>query len=196
MKRNVLKINVLKKLGYNTFTAACAKKHKISHQHIEYYLKRGIIQRISHGVYIFTDAQSPDFEFIIKEKLMAFPRAIVGLKTALRLYDLIEELPSDIDLLVSSENVPKRKMEDVVLHRVKEKILRRGVVNLRGIPVTSIERTIIDLLREKESVAFILQIINEAKKKSIIIETSKLKKMAVDFRVKKSLQFLLEAWIG
>ncbi|MBF0205860.1 MAG: type IV toxin-antitoxin system AbiEi family antitoxin domain-containing protein [Oligoflexia bacterium] len=195
MKEKGLKIDILRKSKESTFTARDALKHKLSHQHLEYYLRKGVIQRIAHGVYLFADKQSVDFEFLIKEKLAAFPNAIVGLRTALRLYDLIEELPECIDLLVPSENTPKKKMEDVTLHRVKSCLLRKGITDMNGIPVTTLERTIIDLLRKKESLSFVLQVINEAKKKGLIIETTKLKKLAVGFRIKNSLELLFEVWM-
>ena len=50
-----------------------------------------------------------------------------------------------------------------------------------------------DLLRVGESIAFVLQVINNAGAKKRVVELPKLKRLAVRFRVKGRVEALLEA---
>lgn len=67
------------------------------------------------------------------------------MKSALKLYGLTEDDPPAIDLMVPESNVPKKKMEDVKLHTVADHLFKEGLTKVRGISVTSLERTIVDI---------------------------------------------------
>lgn len=191
-----MKINALNNSNLSTFNTAQARKLGISPQLLAHYLKKGLIERISHGVYRLTHQPAAfDLESIIKEKLKAIPRGVIGLKTALRLYGLTEDAPGEIDILVPSRNIPKRQLEDVVLHSVKTEIYRMDVKRLRGIPVTSLERTFVDLLRTGESLSTVLNAYRAAQGKNLSISLTKLKKLGGVFHAGSKVNTLIEALI-
>ncbi len=191
-----MKLSALKAKNLSVFTATQAKKCGISPQLLAHYLKQGLIERVSHGVYRLADEPAAfDLESLIVEKLKAIPRGVIGLKTALRLYGLTEEVPGEIDILVPSTNIPKRKLEDVLLHPTKTEIYRIDVKKLRGIPVTSLERTLVDLLRTGESLSMVLNAYREAKGKKLSISLTKLKKLGSLFHARRKVDMLVEALV-
>lgn len=191
-----MKLSTLKAKNLSIFTATQAKKCGISPQLLAHYQKKGLIERVSHGVYRLTDEPAAfDLESLIAEKLKAIPRGVIGLKTALRLYGLTEEVPGEIDILVPSTNIPKRKLEDVLLHPTKAEIYRTDVKKLHGIPVTSLERTLVDLLRTGEPLSTVLNAYREAKAKKLSISLTKLKKLGTLFHARRKVDMLVEALV-
>ena len=127
---------------------------------------------------------------------MAIPQGIIGFYTALRIHEVTEELPPEIDIIVPQENVPKRRLQGVRLHRVKGDIYKKGVIKISGIPVTSLERTIIDLLRDGKAIALILDVLREARAQNKPVSLSEIKRLSILFRVKEKVKRLLEAWVS
>lgn len=187
-----MKIDALKPKGI--FTAKEAKRLGISPQLLAHHRNSGLIERISHGVYRFTD-QSPayDLETLAKEALKVIPHGIIGMKTALRIHGLTEELPPDIDVIVPMNNIPKRKLENISLHPTKTEIYKEDVKKISGIPVTSLERTLVDLLRAHEPMAFILRAYQEARAKKLAISLTKLRKLGQLFHAKHRVESFIEA---
>src|SRR5471030_2372549 len=100
-----MKLDALKKKGKTAFTTAEAARIGISPQLLHHYLGKGLIEKSSHGVYRLADSDSfGDFEQLVLEKLKAIPQGIIGMKTALRIYGLTEELPEEIDIIVTRNN--------------------------------------------------------------------------------------------
>lgn len=183
--------SLLKKIKKSPFDAEYASTKGVSRRMLSYYVKAGRLVRLSYGVYAFSDKLGFDFEGIIKEKLIQAPQAVIGLKTALKLYDLTDEAPANIDLIVPESNVPKRKMDDVKLHSVKDHLFKEGITKIRGIPVTTLERTIIDILRKKGTPKEGRTIIVEAQKRGMRINFSKLEHYATIFRVKSKFESIM-----
>ena len=175
------------------FTVKEAKKFKISPQLISHYYKKKQLKKLSHGVYAFKDQLGFDFYSILKEKIICVPQGIIGLESALKVYDLTDINPPEIQLIVPVSNVPKKKLKDVKLYRMKKDIYKKYITIIEGIPVTSIERTIVDLLRFGYSVSFILNILKECKKKKINVHLGKIKKIASKYSAKGKVSQLLEA---
>jgi predicted transcriptional regulator of viral defense system len=188
-----MSLNLLKKLNKTGFTAEEARRLGVSRRMLGYYAQSGELRRLSHGVYAFPEALGVDLISLIREKLTAVPQAIVGFKTALRLHDLTEESPAEIELIVPLSNKPKRKLADVKFYQVKDAIYKKGVTRVDGISVTGIERTIIDFLRTGASIAFVLGILDAAKAKRIPLELPKIKRLAKIFRVKGKVGRLMDA---
>jgi predicted transcriptional regulator of viral defense system len=188
----------LKKLAaqYPLFNLATADLHGVSRQLIQNYLKKGLIKRISTGVYQFIEYQEEQgIVAEVKEILLACPQCVVGLKTALKIYDLTDEIVGEMDLLVPNNNVPKRKMKLVRFYTTRPDLMRLGVVQMQGISITTLERTIVDLLRIGESISYLLQIIKLAHQKKMDIDLKKIKKFGEKFRVKKKVLNLFEAYL-
>ena len=186
-------LNILKnKFKNRVFTVKEASKYKISPQLLSHYVNNNQLKRLSHGVYSFKENIGFDFHSLLKEKLATIPQAIVGLESALKIYGLTDEAPEAIHLIVPLSNVPKRKLQDVQLYRMKDNIYKKHIKTIESIPVSSLERTIIDLLRFSYSISFVLSVLKESKKKKMPFSIGKIKKMAPIYRVKGKISLLLE----
>lgn len=183
--------SLLKKIKKSPFDAEYARAKGVSKRMLSHYVKNGNLVRLAYGIYALPDKLSFDFEGILKEKLSQAPQAIVGLRTALKLYDLTDEAPANVDLMVPKSNIPKKKMEDVKIHSVVDHLFKEGITKIRGIPVTTIERTIVDLLRKKGTPKEGRTIILEAQKKGVRINFSKLEHYATIFRVKSKFESIM-----
>jgi predicted transcriptional regulator of viral defense system len=183
---------LLKKIKKSPFDTKYARAKGVSTRMLSYYTDLGALVRLAHGVYALADKLAFDFEDILKEKLIQAPQAVVGLRTALKLYDLTDEAPANIDLIVPKSNIPKKKMEDVKLHSIIDHLFHEGVTKIRGIPVTTIERTIIDILRKKGTPKEARTVIQEAQRKGLRINFSKLEHYATIFGVKLKFESIME----
>ena len=196
VKEEKLEVNILSKLKSKfenkIFTTKEAGKYKISPQILSYYVKANQLKRLSHGVYTFKDNINFDSHSLLKEKLASVPQAVVGLESALKIYGLTDEVPEAIHLIVPLSNVPKRKLQDVQLYRMKDNIYKKHIKTIDDIPVSSLERTIIDLLRSGYSISFVLSVIEDSRKKKIPFNIGKLRKMASVYRVRGKISLLLE----
>ncbi len=188
-----MKLSALKNKGFITFNLAQAKRYGVSPSLLTHYINKGLVSRVSHGLYRFPEDAPIDFESLLKEKLKAIPQGIIGFRTAIRLYGLGDDLPGEIDVIVPSTNIPKRKLEDVILHAAKTEIHTIDVKRVRGIRVTSLERTIVDLLRSGASTAQAVSIYTQAKTKRLPISLTKLKKLGSLFRAKRKVDVFIGA---
>ena len=185
---NLLKINFSDRI----FTVKEAGKYKVSSQLLSYYVKQAKLKRISYGLYAFKNSLNFDFQSLLKEKLACIPHGIVGLESALKLYGLTDETPDTFQLIVPLSNVPKRKLSDVKFYRMKDNIYKKHTINISNLPVSSLERTIIDLLRFGYSISFVLSVIEDSKKKKVPISIGKVQKLAPLYRVKGKVSRLME----
>lgn len=186
-------LNSLKLIAKPYFSSESAARLGVSSRMLAYYAARGRLIRVSHGVYCFPGDQDLSLLGIIREKLSAVPKGVVGMRTALRLHGLGEEVPGTIDILVPDTNVPKRKIADVAFHRVKAHLISASVNKHQGVRVTSLERTLVDLLRAGEPLAFVLNVFNEAKAKNIPIRLPLIRQLGRKLRAKAKTERFLEA---
>lgn len=190
-----MKLKAIQRIRATVFTTDQAHKVGVSNVVLHYYASRGRLIRVSHGVYRLPETASLDLESMIKDKLIMVPQAIVCMKTALQLFDLIDESPAKIHLMVPSENVPKRALMNVKLFRTKRNLYKRSIIKFRGIPVTTVERTIIDLLRFEQPISLAIDVFKRAQNKKIIVSLSQIKRLATPFRVRDRVDALIEAVI-
>jgi len=183
----------LKKLKKQTFTLAEARSVDVSPPMLTYLVRKGLIERRTQGLYAFPEAAPIDLPDTIKELLKVIPRAIVGHSTALYLYGLTDELPGDIELLVPDRNAPKRRQTGVRTYRVRADMKRIRVRSIEGIPVTTIEQTIIDLLRKGAPLSRLIETFRLAQRKRLKPSLTELTKIAADFRAKGRAKVLVEA---
>jgi predicted transcriptional regulator of viral defense system len=180
-----VKIDRLRSRFSRVFTTAEARSAGVSPQLLRHYLGKGWVERAGHGLYRFPSDEDLDLESQIHELLKAVPQAVISHRTALRLFGLTEEAPPKIDLIVPDKNVPKRRLEDVELHPVAASLLRSGLTRVRGIPVTGIERTCVDLLRDGESISFVLSVFREAQEKNLKPSLVRIRKLGAQLRAKE-----------
>lgn len=175
---------LLKKLKKSPFDTAYATSKGVSGRMLSYFIKQGQLVRLAQGVYAFPDKLNFDFESLVREKLIQAPQAVIGMQSALRLYDLTEDAPTVIDLMVPASNVPKKKMEDVKLHSVIDHLFDEGLTKIGGIPTTTLERTVVDILRKKGTPKQGRDIIILAQKKGFRFNFSEFERLATIFKVK------------
>lgn len=175
---------LLKRLKKSPFDKAYATSKGVSGRMLSYFVGQGQLVRLAHGVYAFPEKLNFDFESLVKEKLIQAPQAVIGMKSALRLYDLTEEGPAVIDLMVPASNVPKKKMEDVKLHSVIDHLFEEGITKIGGIPATTLERTVVDILRKKGTPKQGRDIIVWAQKKGIKFNFSEFERLSTIFKIK------------
>ena len=187
-------LNTLKKkMPHGVFNVKQARNYKISPQLLSHYVKKCKLTRISQGVYAFNDSLSFDFYSILMEKLACVPQAVIGLESALKVYGLTDETTPIVHLIVPVSNVPKRKLKDVQLYQMKDSLYKKHIKIINNLPVSSIERTTVDLLRFGYSLSFVLSVLKECRKQRVPFNIGKIKKIAVPYRVKEKAKNLLEA---
>jgi len=182
----------LKSLKRQCFTTKEAVSAGVSPRSLNYLLNRGLIERRAQGLYIFAGTEPEDIIGTIKERLLAYTKAIVGLNTAVTLYDLTDDAYDKIDLIVPNGYVPKL-FDDVKIFQTRTPLSKIETTILHDLPVTSIEQTIVDLLRTGEPLSKVLDIYYRAENKRIPVAIPKLKKIAANFRAKAKIKIFLEA---
>ncbi len=178
-----MKSKLLKLIKKNKFNTSYARSKGVSPRMLSYYVQLGLLVRLAQGSYAFPDKLSFDFEGLVKEKLLQAPRAVVGLYSALKLYGITDESPQVIDLFIPETNVPKKKIEDVHFHTIKNHLYAEGLTKFKGIRITSLERTIVDVIRKQGTISQGLQILHEAQKKGFKIDFSEILRLGALFRV-------------
>jgi predicted transcriptional regulator of viral defense system len=162
---------------------------------LTYLVRKGSIERRSQGLYAFPDTEADNLPTAIKELLTVIPHAIVGHATALQLLGLTDELPGVTELLVPDRNAPKRRLKNVRLHRVRGDMKRLRVKRIRGIPVTTVEQTLVDLLRGGAPLSPLIEIFRLAQRKRLSPSVTEIARIAADFRAKARAKVLVEALI-
>ncbi len=187
-------IKKLQKFKNSIFSTADAGKLGISPRMLTYLVQKGAIERRVHGLYSLPSyVEEIDLLEIIKEMILIFPAAIVGLQTAIQLHNLSDTPTREIDLIVHQTKSPSRKLKNVKFFRVRTPISKFKTKILHGFRVTTIEQTMVDLLRADWPISELVRIFNLAQKKRITVELSVLRKLSYRFRVKGKIERFIEA---
>lgn len=184
--------NTAKKLAplleLSSFTSQDAKIEGVSSASLAYYVKKGLIERIGHGVYrgIYSPKVS-DFRWEnLVESVQRVRNGIVCLTSALALYDLTEEIPRQHWIAIPNETMHRAPPSTKVI-RMRNTSLGKTEINLDGIsiPIFDRERVIVDSFRylSRETA---IKALKEAlqKKGEERINLEKLRKYAKTLRVK------------
>ena len=130
-------------------------KLKIYKSQIQYYINRGIIEKISHGLYMDTGVFKDEY-YILQKK---YPSAIFSYNTALHILNLTNKAPSKIDITIPRN---KRVRGNYNVHRVSDNYYKIGIIEVPSpfnnpVKVYNAERCICDMLRSKEEFDLELQ---------------------------------------
>ena len=79
--------------------------------------------------------------------------------------------------------------------RRKRNLYKKSITKFRGISVTTVERTIIDLLRFGQPISLAIDVFKRAQNKKMIVSLSQIKRLATPFRVRDRVHALIEAVI-
>lgn len=146
--------NALKKLkpllSAPSFTSEKARLRGVSPSTLAYYVKQNELIRIGHGIYRGANAPVVDdfrWEDLI-EAMQRVKKGVICLTSALSLYQLTEEMPSQHWIAIRNDTIHRGmpstrvvRMRNLTLGKTKIKI---GNVTL---PIFDRERTIVDAFR-------------------------------------------------
>lgn len=124
-------------------------KLKIYKPQIRFYINKGIIERVCHGLYMDTGLLKDEYYILQKN----YPSAIFSYNTALHILNLTNKTPSEIDITVPRD---KRVRGNYNVHRVSDNYYEIGIIEAASpfgnpVKVYNAERCICDMLRsEKE----------------------------------------------
>jgi predicted transcriptional regulator of viral defense system len=132
--------------GY--FTAEQAVNAGMDHSMLSYHSRSGgRYQRVRRGLYRFRDFPSAPHEHVMAAWLpLRDAGAVVSHETALELHDLSDAIADAVHLSLSRAERGQRRRQGVRLHTLSDPPGKAEVRNLAGLPVTSPERTIVDVL--------------------------------------------------
>lgn len=182
-------LNKLKPLLHSSsFTSEEARLRGVSSSTLAYYVKQKELTRIGHGIYRGANAPVSD-DFRWEELIEAMQRVkegIICLTSALSLYHLSEEMPSQHWIAIRNDTV-HRAMPDTKVVRMRNITLGKTTIKVGNVtlPIFDRERTIVDAFRYlgRETALKALKIaLAERSAKKINIE--KIRQYAKKLRIK------------
>ena len=153
-------------------TAEQAREAGVTDSVLTRLVQRGRFERTARGVfripYFLPDRFSQYREAVLSVKANRGPNdAALSHTTALAVYGISDVNPSLIHLTVPRSARLRRQMpKGVVLHR--EDLAPEDVAVEEGIPITTISRTVIDLLHSGGRIDLIRQAISDARRDGLI----------------------------
>lgn len=131
------------------FTTGEAGRVGVSDRMLTYYVQRGDVERIAHGVYRITRLPHHRFEDVIVACLWAGDRALASHETALVVYGLSDAMPSAVH--ITTPEPFRGKRSGVVIHHAA---LAEAERDLReDVPLTSVARTLSDVADRSPALA-------------------------------------------
>jgi len=107
----------------------------------------GRLERVGRGLYRLRFYPSSPFDHIAAAWMLAGSEiAVVSHESALELYDLSDVIPSKIHLTLPRRYRHRKAPVGVRFHFPRESLADGEVRHVRGLPTTSVERTILDAL--------------------------------------------------
>ncbi|MGE5647579.1 MAG: type IV toxin-antitoxin system AbiEi family antitoxin domain-containing protein [Acidobacteriota bacterium] len=153
-------------------TAAQARRAGFTTSVLARLAQRARIERIARGVYRIPHYPASRFshyrEAVLWAQANRGPQTVaLSRASALAVYGISDANPSSIHLTVpKSARLRRRKRKGLVVHR--EDLAPEDVTLLEGIPVTTINRTITDLLRSGGRIDLARQAVSGARREGFI----------------------------
>ncbi|MFP5492028.1 MAG: type IV toxin-antitoxin system AbiEi family antitoxin domain-containing protein [Bacteriovoracia bacterium] len=191
------KFKTLKRIRREVFTAKDAIQLGLSYYDLDQFVKEGLISKIERGVFVKRQSITNQHEhYAIALAQLGEPSALC-LWSALVIHDLTEEAPSQIWVYVPYEKTTRLQIKTV---RKRNPHWDVGIETINGIRVTSIERTLVDMLLDRkhfsEIQAFkITMDAIRARKTNFKKLYEVAKKMQVEERLKRDLILLEETYV-
>lgn len=148
--------------GY--FSARQARRAGYSNALLSYHAKKGNFLRIQPGVYRLRHFPEQPHADLFAAWLAAGEQAVVSHESALSLYELTDLMPTEIHLTVPRTS--SRRKTGMRLHTARlnpDEITRRA-----GLPVTTLPRTLADLLRWGIERVWIEQAVEQALERGLL----------------------------
>lgn len=142
--------------GY--FTASQAQTVGFSTERLSANVKNGRFVRITQGVYRLYHFPGSPYEDMFVAWLRAGPSSVISHESALAIYELSDVLPGEIHLIVPRSASRRRRCIRQHTNRLQaDEITKRN-----GLPITTVERTLADLIITGLAEEQIRQAIQEA----------------------------------
>lgn len=155
--------------GY--FTAAQARQAGFSRPLLSYHLNAGRFIRVKPRVYRFVQFPASPYEDLFVARLQAGPDAVISHDSALALYELSDLLPDQIHVTVP--RTASRRRPGLRLHT--KRLDREDVTQYEGLPVTTVQRTLIDVAAAGLAGEQVRQAIREALRRGLVTRESLLR---------------------
>lgn len=126
--------------GY--FTASQARTAGFSSERLSANVKSGRFVRITQGVYRLYHFPGSPYEDMFVAWLRAGPSSVVSHESALAVYELSDILPSEIHLIVPRNASRRRKG----IRQHTNRLQADEITKRQGLPITTVERTLADLI--------------------------------------------------
>src|SRR3990167_7952920 len=171
-----------------SFTSKDARVRGVSSSTLAYYVKQNELTRIGHGIYRGANAPMPtDFRWEdLIEAMQRVKEGVICLTSALSLYRLTEEMPSQHWIAIRNDTV-HRAMPSTKVVRMRNLTLGKTKIKIGNItlPIFDRERTIVDAFRYLGREAALKALKTALTKKgSEKINIEKIRQYATKLRVK------------
>ena len=127
--------------GY--FSARQAEEIHCPRKNLSVLVKGGKLKRVDWGIYRFTYYPSSPFEDLFIAILKAGDKSVISHETVLSVYGISDLLPGVIHVIIPKTH--SRRRTNIKFHI--QKIEADEITRYQGLPITTIERTILDVLR-------------------------------------------------
>ncbi len=135
--------------GY--FTARQAVAAGMARSTLSHHARRGgRFERVGWGVYRLGQFPSSPYEHVVANWLsLQDPDAVVSHESGLELYDLSDVIPGEVHFTVPRTERWRRRRPGVRLHFASSPVPESERRTVLGLPVTSVERTILDYAQDR-----------------------------------------------
>ena len=142
--------------GY--FAARQARTVGFSAEHLSYYYRVGLFERVAHGIYRLNRFPASPYEDLFIAQLRTGQRSAISHESALALYDLTDALPTQVHITVP--RTASRRRSGIQLHT--KGIRSSEITNREGLRVTTVLRTIADVAAAGLAQEFVGQAIQQS----------------------------------
>lgn len=125
------------------FTTSQAKQVGYSWERLSNLTKAKKFKRIEKGLYRLNNFPVYPNEDLFTAILKSGPKSVISHETALAVYELSDLLPNIINIIIPKNRSRRRK--NIKYHI--QKINDDEITKYQGLPITTVERTIIDTLK-------------------------------------------------
>lgn len=126
------------------FTTAQAARLGVSRRALSHHASKGALEHRRYGIYRLRRFPRHPFEDLVEVALWAGPEAAISYESALVVYDVGDAMPPAIHLTVPHPFRGRRA--GVIIHR--DQLTDSQRTTRDSVPVTTIERTLLDVARE------------------------------------------------
>jgi len=131
-------------------TARQARELGVDRDALAYHVRPGgRLERAARGLYRLRFFPRSPFDHVAAAWVASGPdESVISHESALELYELSDVIPDEVHLTLSRERRSRRARDGVRLHRPRTPLRDEEVRTVHGMRVTSVERTLLDVLQD------------------------------------------------